>query len=72
MRNGLRWREFITALGKRWRRDDHDEDSVKFGPCCFCGCDIESTGVDPCRVTVETEAANGRCGAATLDASRLV
>ena len=30
--------------------------SFKFGPCCFCGCDIESTGVDPCRVTVETEA----------------
>ena len=30
--------------------------SVKFGPCCFCGCDIESTGVDPCQVTVGTEA----------------
>jgi len=28
--------------------------SVRFGPCCFCGRDIEETGADPCRVTVET------------------
>jgi len=28
--------------------------SVTFGPCCFCGRDIEKTATDPCRVTVET------------------
>ena len=28
--------------------------SVKFGPCCFCGRDIEEAGADPCSVTVET------------------
>jgi hypothetical protein len=28
--------------------------TVKFGPCCFCGRDIEETGVDPCSVKVET------------------
>jgi hypothetical protein len=28
--------------------------SIKFGPCCFCGRDIETTAVDPCSVTVET------------------
>lgn len=27
---------------------------VKFGPCCFCGKDIEEQGTDPCRITVET------------------
>lgn len=27
---------------------------VRFGPCCFCGRDIEKTAVDPCRVTVHT------------------
>jgi hypothetical protein len=28
---------------------------VKFGnPCCFCGEDIHSSELDPCRVTVET------------------
>lgn len=28
--------------------------SIQFGPCCFCGRDIEKTSVDPCSVTVET------------------
>ena len=28
--------------------------SVKFGPCCFCGRDIEESGTNPCSVTVET------------------
>ncbi|MCL4268047.1 MAG: hypothetical protein KJZ72_00810 [Anaerolineales bacterium] len=27
---------------------------VCFGLCCFCGEDIISTNIDPCRVTVET------------------
>ncbi len=27
---------------------------VEFGPCCFCGQEIEKADVDPCRVTVET------------------
>jgi len=25
---------------------------VNFGPCCFCGQQIEKTTTDPCRVTV--------------------
>jgi hypothetical protein len=37
---------------------------VKFGPCCFCGKDIEEGDIDPCRVTVETSAGNGRSGTA--------
>ena len=28
--------------------------SVKFGPCCLCGRDIEESGTDPCSLTVET------------------
>ena len=28
--------------------------TVEFGPCCFCGKDIEEHGTDPCRITVET------------------
>jgi len=27
---------------------------VTFGPCCFCGQQIEQSSIDPCRVTVET------------------
>lgn len=27
-----------------------------WGPCCFCAQDIEPTEVDPCRVSVETQA----------------
>jgi hypothetical protein len=27
---------------------------VLFGPCCFCGKDIEETDTDPCRVEVTT------------------
>ena len=30
------------------------EIAMKFGPCCFCGADIEENAADPCRVTVET------------------
>ena len=29
---------------------------VRFGPCCFCGQDIDKVGPDPCSVTVETAA----------------
>jgi hypothetical protein len=36
----------------------HGVPEIKFGPCCFCGKMIESSTVDPCRVTVET--ATGR------------
>ncbi len=28
--------------------------SIQFGPCCFCGRDIEKSSVDPCSVSVET------------------
>jgi hypothetical protein len=27
---------------------------IQWGPCCFCGKQIQQTEVDPCRVTVET------------------
>ena len=27
---------------------------VTFGPCCFCGRQIDEEGVDPCHVTVAT------------------
>ena len=27
---------------------------VAWGPCCFCGKDIQPSEIDPCRVTVET------------------
>ena len=27
---------------------------VQFGPCCFCGKDVETTEKEPCRLTVET------------------
>jgi hypothetical protein len=32
--------------------------AILFGPCCFCGKDIEQHGTDPCRITVETAAGN--------------
>jgi hypothetical protein len=27
--------------------------TTKFGPCCFCGKDVEENETDPCRITVE-------------------
>lgn len=35
-----------------------DETKVEWGPCCFCGLPIDTTKINPCRVTVET--AEGR------------
>jgi len=33
----------------------HDNNKeVIFGPCCFCGLQIDQTDIDPCRITVET------------------
>jgi hypothetical protein len=37
------------------QKDNNDE--VGWGPCCFCGQEIEKTKIDPCRITVEC--ANG-------------
>jgi hypothetical protein len=34
--------------------------SIAFGPCCFCGKDIEKSDTDPCRVTVETQKQDGQ------------
>ena len=28
--------------------------TVRFGPCCFCGADIEESATDPCTVQVTT------------------
>jgi hypothetical protein len=30
------------------------EAKASWGPCCFCGTDIESSDIDPCRVSIET------------------
>ncbi len=30
------------------------EPEIMFGPCCFCGQDIQPTAIDPCRVTIAT------------------
>jgi hypothetical protein len=27
---------------------------VEFNPCCFCGLDVQPSGVDPCRLQVTT------------------
>ena len=42
--------------------------AIKFGPCCFCGLDIEDVGPDPCTIQVTTKQdrwqvwkAHGRC-----------
>jgi hypothetical protein len=37
-----------------FRRKRTDEVKVAWGPCCFCGADIEPSDIDPCRVSVET------------------
>jgi hypothetical protein len=39
------------------RVKEREEKDVRFGPCCFCGEQIDASEVDPCRVTVETSAA---------------
>jgi hypothetical protein len=33
--------------------DNSDKIEVQFGPCCFCGKNIATTEIDPCRITVE-------------------
>jgi hypothetical protein len=44
----------IFALDHSMPMSDSDKDKVGWGPCCFCGRDIQQTDTDPCRVTVET------------------
>src|SRR5437660_9333249 len=35
---------------------ENREIPIQSGPCCFCGSSITTTRVDPCRLTIETEA----------------
>jgi hypothetical protein len=46
----------LTASEAMSKIDDIAE--IKWGPCCFCGEQMNKSLVDPCRVTVET--ASGR------------
>ncbi len=32
------------------------DEKTTFSPCCFCGREIPATDIDPCRLTVETQA----------------
>lgn len=41
--------------------DSNEKQAVIFGPCMFCGEDIEANKIDPCRVVVEN--AGDRCQA---------
>jgi hypothetical protein len=34
--------------------DKISKPEVRWGPCCFCGKEIDENQIDPCRVTVET------------------
>jgi len=34
--------------------EQSEKADIDFGPCCFCGKNIVSTNIDPCRITVET------------------
>lgn len=36
--------------------DKTSKTDVNWGPCCFCGKEIDENKIDPCRVTVETAA----------------
>ena len=37
-----------------FRRKPAGEVKVRWGPCCFCGKDIEASDTHPCRLTMET------------------
>ena len=39
-------------------KEPSDNVDVNFGPCCFCGANILSTNINPCRITVETAGGN--------------
>jgi hypothetical protein len=43
-------------MRKLWKRKPVEKLEVVFGPCCFCGHEIEANGPDPCTVTVTTAA----------------
>ena len=51
MRKILRW--FGQMKGDQ--RSGNSEPKIVWGPCCFCGDQIEPTAIDPCRVQVTTE-----------------
>jgi len=37
------------------RKEPVREETIVWGPCCFCAQQIEPSAVDPCRVQVTTE-----------------
>jgi len=42
------------SLLNLFRRRRADEVGVTWGPCCFCGTEIDPSRIDPCRVSVTT------------------
>jgi hypothetical protein len=34
---------------------EQSDETIAFGPCCFCGGYITRTEIDPCRLTIETQ-----------------
>jgi hypothetical protein len=61
MKAGISARPFLSALRVALMEtlkncaEEHMTKEIQFGPCCFCGRDIEKQGPDPCRITVETQ-----------------
>ena len=44
----------VDAMSESRNEPPPSELRVQFGPCCFCGREIEGSDVDPCSVTVTT------------------
>ena len=40
--------------GREAMADDNAKAEIGWGPCCFCGQEINPDKIDPCRITVET------------------
>ena len=45
-----------STLGLDVNESNEEPVKIGFGPCCFCGGEIEATEVDPCSLAVETVA----------------
>jgi hypothetical protein len=40
------------------KTEDIKQQTIVFGPCCFCGESIHGNDIDPCRLKVETSSGN--------------
>jgi len=43
-----------STLGLAGNQSEKESVKVSWGPCGFCGAEIEATEIDPCSVVVET------------------